>query len=143
MREKKYFTFDILQIILNVFRHGNETNNLVIISGYAVTLVKEYRQLLKDRETLLRFKFNNKIEQDKIELNANNLRNQIRQVKRVVSSSVWNSILDRRVIVYIHNQGHQHWNCTYIFNLKHYIIEYDHKVAKNENVLKNEELSGF
>ena len=110
----------------------DETNNLAIISCYAVTFVKEYRQLLKDREMLLRLKFNNKSEQDKINLNANNLKNQIHQIKRVFSSTVWNSILDKQVTIYIHNQEHQHWDCTLIFNLKHYIIEYDHKVEKNE-----------
>lgn len=144
MGKQVYFPFDILKLVLNIFMDGDETNNLVIISGYVVSLVREYREMLKMRQKLLRIQLNNKVDLSfLIKENDEKLSQRISQIQRVIGQSVWDSILDKRVIVYIYNDCNIHWNCTFIFNLKSYIIEYDNSINSNGNILQNEELSGF
>ena len=124
--------------MLSIFRDDDETNNLTIFSGYAVEAVKQYRILKQARRKLLKMKHEVTIQQNAYKLSA-----KIKEIKGIVSKSVWNSLLEKQVIVYIHNAGTLHWNCTFILNLKHYSTEWEHKMLTNDTVLKNDELSGY
>ena len=131
MTQKIYFPFAILQMVLNVFRDDDGTNNFAIISGYIVERVKKYRILKEKRKILLKMILKVKVQQ-----NARKLSDKIKVIKKVVSRSVWNSLLKKGVKVLFTTLVLFIGIVFFIFNLKYYIIECEHKMSKSDTALK-------
>ena len=47
----------------------------------------------------------------------------LKQILRSIPEDTWNTLLQKRLIIYIDNAGGDHWNCVFILNLRSYIMK--------------------
>ena len=114
--------YDWLSILFNIFLDNDESNNLAIVSSYTALHVQEYM----NKKIILNALMKNKKDAEddnNIALLKNRMDHQAQIIFKSLSKQTIKSIFDKRVFVYIFNQFGNHWNCTFLFNIKDYMLE--------------------
>ena len=146
--KKKYLSWELMSIFLNIYSQYNNIDNVAVIPPFVSAYAKNLRDCrLKIKVLTLKLQaIENDEEKMKIEneIKDNRLRSVVlhQGILSGIPKAIRNKLFEKRLIIFVTNPGMYHWCCTFIFNLRQYIInlENDTSVLPNEDTF---EISGY
>ena len=139
-----FLPWDLMTVFLNIYSQYNNMDNIAILPGYVSTKACQLKDCRLEGRTL---NFKNNRDEKAIAANRDQYKNLYQSLLALIPKSARDGLLDKRLIVYVTNPNLSHWCCTFIFNIKNYIMKMENDLQNNEQSKKktdyNFELSGF
>ena len=126
-----FLPLDLLAIFFSIFAQYNNTENIAILPGYVSSNAKVLKACRLESTKL---KFMTKDKENEIAITDNDeLYITLREsLLRIIPKTAGKRLLNEGLIVYITNPNNNHWCCTFIFNIRKYIIKEETKTQLKE-----------
>ena len=133
-----------MAIFLNIFSQYSITDNIAIFPGYISVAAKLLKECRSEGRQLGFEPIKNKIAITKNERKYHSLNEPL---LRCTPKIARDRLLDRPLIVYVTNPNLDYWCCTFIFNMRKYIIKEENETQSQKKTNQkndfNFELPGY
>ena len=145
---EKYLSWELMSLFLNIYSQYNNVDNVAVIPPFVSAYARNLRdcrlkikvltlklQTIKDNDE--RMKINNEIKDCRFRCVVLH-----QGILSGIPKSTREKLFEKRLIIFVTNPNISHWCCTFIFNLRQYIMNLENKTS----VLPNDdtfEISGY